>query len=84
VLAAHESAPLVLRDLAPRVPKKVPLGTLRGSREPEGLKIFALKRPFEANKHNAAGHFGHHKNKPSCIKTSSVPAAPQISKHHVP
>jgi len=45
------------------------------------MKIFNLKRPFEANKGDAEGHFGHHKNKSCHIK---IPSAPQISKYHIP
>jgi hypothetical protein len=53
--------------------------------EPGGGKFSILKRPFEAsNEGDAAGHIGPHKNESGRSKIASVPAAPQISKHHVP
>ena len=83
VLAAHEGAPPVLRDSAPGLPKKGPPWDIEG--ELGGSKDFALKRPSEADSEgDAAGHLGYHKNKPGRIKTSSVPAVPQISKDHLP
>jgi hypothetical protein len=82
ILAAHKGVPPVLRDMAPGLPKQGPPWDIEG--ELRGLKDFALKRPFEANKCDATGHFGHHKNKPGHIKTSSVLATPHTLKHHVP
>ena len=75
-MAAHEGAPLVLRDLAPGLPKKGPPWDIEG--EPGGLKIFTLKRPFEANNEgDATGHTGHHKKIPGPTKIPSVQAPPQ-------
>jgi hypothetical protein len=83
VWAVHEGTPPVLRDTAPGLPKQGPPWDIEG--EPGGPKNFESKRPFEAdNEGDAAGHFGHQKNKPGRIKTSSVPAVPQISKDHLP
>ena len=79
-MAAHEHVPLVLRDLAPGLPKKGPPWDIEG--EPDGPKFFALKRPFEAeNEGDAVGHTGHHQKKPGHIKVLS---APQISKNYAP
>src|SRR5216683_1005577 len=81
--AAHEGAPLVLRDSAPGLPKKGPPWDIEG--EPGGPKIFALKRPFEANNEgDAAGHTGHHKKIPGPTKIPSVQAPPQISNYYSP
>ena len=81
--AAHEGAPLVLRDSAPGLPKKGPPWDIEG--EPRGPKIFALKRPFEANNESdAVGHTGHHKKIPGPTKIPSVQAPPQISNHYSP
>src|SRR6266851_816180 len=75
--------PLVLRDSAPGLPKKGPPWDIEG--EPGGLKIFTLKRPFEANNEgDAAGHTGHHKKIPGPTKIPSVQAPPQISNHYSP
>jgi len=74
VLAAHEGAPLVLRDTAPGLPKKGPPWNIEG--EPGSSKNFALKRPFEANNEGDAGH---HENQPCGTKTPSVPLT---SNHH--
>jgi len=82
MLAAHEGTPLVLRDTAPGLPKKGPPWDIEG--EPGGPKIFALKRPYEAdNEGDATGHTGHLENQPSHTQSPSAPA-PQTSKHHVP
>ena len=81
--AAHEGAPLVLRDSASGLPKKGPPWDIEG--EPGGLKIFTLKRPFEANNEgDATGHTGHHKKIPGPTKIPSVQAPPQISNHYSP
>jgi len=78
-LAAHKGMPPVLRDMAPGLPKQgLPWG-IEG--EPGGSKIFALKRPFEAD--NEGDDTGHHRSLPSHIRTPSVPA-PQTPKHNVP
>ena len=78
--AAHEGAPLVLRDSAPGLPKKGPPWDIEG--EPEGPKIFSLKRPFEAdNKGDAAGHTGHLRSHPCRTKTPSVSSAPHMPNH---
>ncbi len=77
MLAAHEGAPLVLRDSAPRLPKQGPPWGIEG--EPEGLKNFTLKRPFEAKTGDDLGHTGHYRNQPCRTKTPSVPL---ISNHH--
>ena len=70
MLAVQECAPLVLRDTAPGLPKQgLPWG-IEG--EPGGSKIFALKRPFEAD--NEGDDVGHHRSLPSHIRTPSVPA----------
>jgi hypothetical protein len=80
ILAAHEGAPLVLRDLAPGLPKKGPPWDIEG--EPGGSKIFEPKRPFEANiEGDATGHFGHHKKVPGRIQTKSVQGPPQTPGH---
>jgi hypothetical protein len=80
VLAAHEGALPVLRDMAPGLPKQGPPWVIEG--EPGGSKNSALKRPFEAeNEGDAAGHTGHLENQPCRIK---IPSAPQTSKDHVP
>jgi len=74
VLAAHEGAPLVLRDSAPGFPKQGPPWDIEG--EPGGT------RPFEAdNEGDDAGHFGHHEKEPGRIQTKSVQGPPQRPGH---
>ncbi len=75
--AAHEGAPLVLRDSAPRFPRQGPPWGSEG--EPGETKDFDLRRPSEANiEGDNVGHFGHHQMKPGRIK---VPSAPQTLGH---
>ncbi len=77
--AAHEGMPLVLRDSAPGLPKQGPPWGIEG--EPGGLKNFALKRPFEANESDDAGHTGHHRSQPCHTKIPSVSSAPRTPGH---
>ena len=72
VLAAQECVLLVLRDMAPGLPKQGPPWGIEG--EPEGSKNFALKRPFEAD--NEVDNVGHQRSLPSHIQTPSVSSAP--------
>ncbi len=65
-MAAHKGMLLVLRDSATGLSKQgLPWG-IEG--EPEGIRSFNLKKPFEANsKGNAVGYTGHYKNEPAHI-----------------
>jgi hypothetical protein len=72
ILAAHEGTLLVLRDMAPGLPKQSPPWSIEG--EPGGLKNSALKRPYKAdNESDAMGHTGHLEDHPCCIEIQSAP-----------
>src|SRR5712671_806640 len=77
-LAVHKGMPLVLRDLAPRLPKKGPPWGIKG--EPRGSQNFTLKRPFEAKMGDNVGQTGH-KQIPGHIKMRVSTTAPQTLGH---
>ncbi len=55
-----EGTPIVLKNLAPRLPKEDPPWGIEG--EPEGRQIFNSKRPVEVkNERNDEGHIDHKK-----------------------
>jgi len=70
VLAAQESVPTTLRDLAPGHFEESPPWDIE--EEPGGKKKFNLKKPFEAKKVDSTGHTGHHKNESGRSKIASV------------
>jgi hypothetical protein len=52
--------------------------------EPGGRQNFNLKRPFEANEGDGAGHTGHYKNKHGCTKFKSVQQHHKHQNNHKP
>src|SRR6266853_108297 len=79
VLAAHKGTPLVLRDMAPRLPKQGPPWDIEG--EPGGRQNLALKRPFKANNKVDTKGQTSHKQIPGCIKMQVSTTAPQTLGH---
>jgi len=81
-LALQESKLAILIGMTPGFSEKDPPWEIEG--EPEGLKNFDLKRPFEAKESDNAGHISYHKNKADCIKSPSVQQHHRHQNNHTP
>jgi len=80
--SSAESTLAILKGMTPGFLKEGPPWDIEG--EPGGRQNFNLKRPFEANEGDGAGHTGHYKNKHGCTKFKSVQQHHKHQNNHKP